>query len=232
MKQTILLSLVLVMLLGCIGLAACGGGATSAVQNTTATIGQTTTSSPTQKPTTSTSTSGNDLQSILGKATSIASVKYDMVYSSPGKADMTATIWMKQTKMKVAYVGQDAVMIYDMAAKVVYTYMPAQKMAYKMTLDQSQIPESPKEDPNAVMKYSPQILGSETIDGKDCLVYQYSDPSQGTVKAWVWKDKGLAVRMEITTNKGKVVVQMKNFDFSTIPDSEFEIPVGVTIMSM
>ena len=125
--------------------------------------------------------------------------------------------------------GETTIQIIDWAAEEMYMYMPSQNMAYRM--DFSTAPESPLEGAEAMDEYDYNIIGTETYDGKVCLVVEWV--SEGiTAKSWVWKDKGFPIRVETTSPQGETVIEYKNIDFSNIPDSEFELPPGVQIIEM
>ena len=110
-----------------------------------------------------------------------------------------------------------------------YTYMPVQKTATKTTLDLSMVPESPITDVSSILDYSPNIIGTETIDGKVCTVISYDEPGTGSIKMWIWQEKGLPLKMEMTANGKTTTIDYTNIDFSDIPDSMFLLPDGVTI---
>jgi outer membrane lipoprotein-sorting protein len=53
----------------------------------------------------------------------------------------------------------------------------------------------------------------------------------GSVKMWLWEEKGLPLKMEMTAPSGeKTTIEYSNIDLSNIPDSMFEIPAGTTII--
>ena len=123
--------------------------------------------------------------------------------------------------------GITTVSIIDQDAKTMYTYMPAQNMAMKTSYDQAQ--ESATQEAGSITDFNPKTVGTESIDGKTCLVVEYTD-EQSTTKMWIWRDRGLPVKMEMTTTEGKTTIEYKNYDFSDIPDSMFELPSGVQII--
>jgi outer membrane lipoprotein-sorting protein len=80
-------------------------------------------------------------------------------------------------------------------------------------------------------QYHPQTTGTETIDGKLCLVVEYTVQGLST-KAWIWQEYGFPLKVVTETAQGTTMVEYKNIDFSGIPDSEFQLPPGVQIMDM
>jgi hypothetical protein len=70
-------------------------------------------------------------------------------------------------------------------------------------------------------------VGPATLNGMDCTVYQYTN--QGvTSKIWIWDEYGLPV--QIVT--GTTTVVYSNFSFTGIDASKFELPSGVTIITI
>jgi len=87
------------------------------------------------------------------------------------------------------------------------------------------------DDTEAISKYNPTIVGTDTIDGKKCTVVQYTIEGQ-TTKMWLWQDHGFPLRVEATTPQGKTTMEYKNIQFNDIPDSLFTLPAGVQIQQM
>lgn len=176
-------------------------------------------------------TTGEKLGDVLGRAGGIASVKYDIMVTFPGMPATTQKAWVKKSKMRMEVIaqGQTAISLIDLDAKTMYSYMPAQNMAIKM--DFSQAPQPATDTAKSVMDYQPVVIGTETLDGKICLVVQYTF-KEGTTKMWIWTNYGLPIRSETTTAAGKMVIEYQNIDFSDIPDSMFQLPAGVQITSL
>jgi len=175
------------------------------------------------------------LTDVLAKAAGITSFKYDMVATAPGEAAVTMKMWWEGKKMRMegTFDGQNMVYLVDADKQVAYMYMPAENMAMKIGLSKAQetAGESPTEQSESVEQYNPVTLGTEVLDGKTCLVIEYSTPT-GEVKMWTWTKYGLPIRTETTTAEGTSVVELKNIGFSDIPDSIFELPAGVQIMEI
>jgi len=171
------------------------------------------------------------LGEILGRAQGIASVKYDMVITSPGAPAVTQKIWVKGNKMRTEMTqeGQTQVVLIDYDARTMYMYMPEENMAMKMTFNPPA--ESAVEEAQSVADYNPTVVGTETIDGKVCLVVEYTVEGAAT-KMWIWKEYAFPIRVEVTTAEGKTIVEYKNIAFGDIPDSEFVLPPGVEIIQL
>jgi outer membrane lipoprotein-sorting protein len=114
------------------------GSTTPAVPGTSAATTKAAVTTATKAPAaTSVPSSGKTLADILGRASGIASVRYDMVITAPGAQPMTQKIWVKKNKMRteIAQQGQATVLLADMDARTMYTYVPAQNTAIKMAFD-------------------------------------------------------------------------------------------------
>jgi len=171
------------------------------------------------------------LADILKRSAGIASVKYDMVTTAPGIPAMTQTVWVKKNKMRmeVTQQGQAAVILMDSDASTMYTYMPEENVAIKMSWDPTA--RSAVDEAQSISGYNPTVVGTETIDGKVCAVVQYTAEGQ-TVKTWLWQDYGFTVRVEATTPKGTTLIEYKNIEFVDIPDGMFALPADVQIMQV
>jgi len=175
------------------------------------------------------------LTDILAKAKGITSFKYDVVATAPEQAAVTTKMWFKGQKTRMEGTFEDKSMVYliDMGEQLAYTYFPAENTAMKMSLGKAQesVGESPTEQSESVEKHNPVTVGTEVLDGKTCLVIEYTDET-GKTKMWIWTMYGIPIRTETTTAKGTTVVEIKNIDFGDIPDSVFELPAGVQIMEI
>jgi len=198
----------------------------SAIPGTTTPVTTTpvvTTSQPTIEPTETV----DGLDEALGNITGYGSVSYDMVTTGAGES-FTTSFWIKGGKMRSEMMaeGEQMIMLLDNEARTLYMYMPDQNMAMKMAYEPS---DSVVDETLQITQYEPVVTGTETLDGKVCLVVEYlSGGSQ--VKTWIWKEKGFPLKVETVTTEGKMVVEYKNISFDNIPDDMFEIPAGVEVM--
>jgi len=234
MKNNIIPGLLALLLMTTLLITGCGGGGDTTATTSPAPAATTPKTTSPGTPTTTppaTTTSGKTLGEILGLAAGITSVKYDMVMTVPGSPVMNQTVWVKGNKMRTEITtgGQNTIMLMDIDAKTMYTYMPAQNMALKMTWNPTTT--SAVDDTEAISKYNPTIVGTDTIDGKKCTVVQYTIEGQ-TTKMWLWQDHGFPLRVEATTPQGKTTMEYKNIQFNDIPDSLFTLPAGVQIQQM
>ena len=121
--------------------------------------------------------------------------------------------------------GQLVVTLMDMDAHTMYMYYPDQNMAMMMTYEPT---ESAIDEAQAISDYNPTIIGHETLDGKVCLVVEYTVEG-ATATMWIWEQHGFPIKIEMTTTEGTVIIEYKNIEFVDIPDSMFELPEGVEI---
>jgi outer membrane lipoprotein-sorting protein len=206
--------------------------ATGTPTATTTPTSQTATTTMTTQPPTTTA-GGGSLSDILGKGAAITSIKYDMTINAPGAPTTTATVYMKNYKKireDFNVQGTNYRILMDLDTGVMYTYYPDQNMAMKMTSDNGT--QGTVADPNDILQYDPQIIGTETIDGKSCTIITYDIPGTGTMKIWYWTEKGFPLKIEITTDQGTTTIEISNIDFSNIDDSMFELPSGVIIQTI
>jgi outer membrane lipoprotein-sorting protein len=228
MKKVISLLLVLAVVLGCVGLAACGGdgGAVPTTENGQPTNGGEEPSNGGEEPTNGGEESLGD---ILGRGAGINAVSYTMEVSGAGTPTMEMQMWVEGNKARVELTeqGQHIIYIANYDAGTAYMYMPEEGFA--MQVDISMAPKPDYEDIQDIPDYDYTIIGTETVDGKVCLVAEYSYGGD-TAKVWIWKEHGFPVRVETTTVQGTMVAVFKNISFGDIDDSLFELPAGVTIM--
>jgi outer membrane lipoprotein-sorting protein len=194
----------------------------------------TTTTQPSTDETLTAPTSSESLIDLLGKAKGI-SVKYDIVTTDNGEIVSAGTAWLKGNNMRIDTTaeGQAMVMIVNGDDQVSYMYQPEENKALKTVLDK--VPESVTGDVEALMDLNPTIIGTETIDGMHCTVIEYAvreKPEEVKIKQCIWLKYGLPVQTEMTSPSGISRTEMKNFDFSSISDTTFELPAGVEIINL
>jgi hypothetical protein len=108
-----------------------------------------------------------------------------------------------------------------------YMYYPAQNMAMKVTYKPT---DSAVDEAGSVLEYHPVVVGHETIDGKACVVIDYTVEGT-TTRMWVWQQYGFPIRIVSTTPQGTVTINYSNIDFGNIDDSMFVLPTGVTVQT-
>ena len=192
----------------------------------TATPAATPTVTPSKTPT-PTATSGKTLSDIYGKGASIGDVTYDMIMTTPGQPQQTMKVYMKDAwlsdKMKmrseITSDGQTMVFLTDYASRTYYTYFPPPlNMCTKG--DFGQAAKDPTENSEQI---DPTYLGTDTVDGKPCDVYQWTYQDTAT-KAWFWKEHPLAIKMQVTEQGVTTTMEYKNIVFGTLSNDLFQPP--------
>jgi hypothetical protein len=191
------------------------------------------TTTPTAAATsTSTSTSGQTLGDIYGVGRDIGDVKFDMVMTSPEMTEqLVEKVYYKDAwltdKMKIRYempaVVEGAfstIFIMDLGANVEYMWYPDQNIACQLPAGEGS--DNPVEDVEII----PVKVGTETIDGKLCDVYQWTSENI-SMKEWVWKEKSFPIRAEVTSLGETTVIEYKNIVFGSLSDSLFTVPSSV-----
>jgi outer membrane lipoprotein-sorting protein len=212
---------------------------TPPVTSSTPTTSVQPTTSTTTRPTTTSappSSTAESIFDILGRATSVTTVEYDMEITAgaPTPNVSTSHIWMKGTKMRMdtGSGSQKVTILVDNAARTSIIIMGTFAMSQNWT--EQDTPTGQAED---IMSYKPVYLGDETFDGKLCSVIQYSYTPAGagaiTAKAWIWKQYGFPIKVESTDSTGKKTTMLyKNIIIGgDIPDSTFVVPPGIPLMS-
>lgn len=216
-KRLVFLLMALLMAMLVVG---CGGGA----QETG------------NKPGTSTGDTEVKANDLLAKGKSLPGLSYDSVATMAGMEQINTKVWVKEGNMRIEMdipeIGKKMISIVDSNEKAVYSYSPEQKMATKMPLVQSEVDTTSPQDYTQNMKpESMKYIKAETLDGKECLVYEVTDQSfKG--KMWLWKDYGIPLRIEATSEGETMLVEYKNVQVANIDDSLFKLPAGVEVMDL
>jgi len=175
------------------------------------------------------------LSGVLDKARGISSYSCEMEVTIPQEETITAKTWWKGDKARWEgnFEGQDVVLLLDLGAQEALVYMPDENIAFRIDYSSAEetVGEPPQLQIEEMMEYQPQTIGTEVIDGKECLVASYSKDGE-QIKIWIWLEHGLPIRTESTTAEGTIVIMVKNIQIGGVPDSTFELPAGVEIMEM
>jgi outer membrane lipoprotein-sorting protein len=166
----------------------------------------------------------------LGKA--VNDVRYDLTMTMTGQEPITMTIYRKGNKMRqeMSTAGIEVVSIIDGDAQKMYTLMAEQKMATEMPYTYGVMDAFTWQAYDSILKYSPDKLGTESIDGKSCVIVGWNS-GDSSVKYWIWKEKGIPLKIETTMGKTSTVMEYGNIDFSNISDDLFKVPEDYKMMS-
>ena len=134
--------------------------------------------------------------------------------------------WVKtgnptKLRMEITAAGVGTtIMIYD--GQNYYTYDPTTKYAFKIS-----VPTTQPSEADSITQYSPEYVGSETINGIDCAIYQYT--VQGVItKMWISKQNGMTIKLV----SGTTTMEYSNYSFSAIADSMFMLPADAIMMTI
>ena len=136
-------------------------------------------------------------------------------------------------RMETTAQGQTAVIIHNREGT--FMVMPSEGMAMKTTLHPGQGPiRGASNYAQYLQQHHAERIGSETIAGRACEIYRFSDPEAGgTVTAWVWKEKMFPIQLEIEGTDGKMLIELSDIQLGAkIPDAAFQLPDGVQVMDM
>ena len=243
-KKLIMLAIITVLAVVIASLGACSK-ATTTNQTSTTTTSSTTSVAPTTATTTKTTTTstkaqttavsstttstGNGLTDLLGKAATVAYYSCQ-VSITDGTNTENMNEWVKtgnpaKLRMEITAAGQTTDIIYD--GQNYYMYMPSANIAYQMSVTAAQQYTANSGDTSSLTQYNPVLVGPDTVNGMACTVYQYTVQGVST-KIWIWNQYGLPVQMV----SGTTTIVYSNYSFSSIADSEFQLPAGVTVTTM
>ncbi len=114
--------------------------------------------------------------------------------------------------------------------KVMWMFMPRQKMYMEMPLDPSKVPPTSEKYPGEIER---TLIGKEDVDGrmtdKYRIVYTAAD-IKTAVFQWFAPDIGIPVKA--AAEDGSWTMEYKNIKTGSQPDSLFEIPADYSKMSM
>ncbi len=150
--------------------------------------------------------------------------------TSADMASQTSKVWIKGSKMKVETdaEGEKMITLWDDVANTMKIYYESSDMVMVMNYEEQ---ESALDETDGIIDYNPVILGTETYDGKVCLIIQYT--IEGTItKMWIWKQYGFPIKVETTSSEGNFVIEYNNIVFNKINDDVFVLPAALTTMTM
>ena len=175
-----------------------------------------------------------NLNNLLNRAQKVSNISYEVKMIDPKGKITPQQIWLKDKKMrfKTTVDSKEIISIFDQDNNFIYIYTPSENKAIKMSLHLGQGTEKSIVDKAADLEqYQPEIIGTETIDNKNCLIIQYKFGGYLT-KEWLWKKYGLPIKIESETPDGKVITSYENFNFNPIADNMFELPGGIEITDL
>lgn len=168
---------------------------------------------------------------LLEKVKEMEYVKYDSTMTFPG-GEQNSSIWLSGSKIRIEsnMDGQTVIVLMDEDKGEAVLYVPTQGFATKMNTGESTIGQGTSmiDQTIELLKENHNVVGTEEIDGKNCLVVEYeSELSDGTM--WIWTSYGLPLKVEMETTEGTTTVTASNVRFEKFSDDVFELPSGIEI---
>ena len=118
----------------------------------------------------------------------------------------------------------------------VYQYLPDQHLAMRLpALDPAQYPLGEPEDYQEYLDQNEaQRVGSETINGYPCDIYEFNDQGD-LITAWVWTEHPFPVKVvqRGAGGGGLMTVELSNIQIDApIGEDTFQLPPDVKVMDM
>lgn len=179
------------------------------------------------------------IQTILQKASDIGDVYYELTGTTSTESgnfsyntSYTMKVWQKMPYMKIETISNETIQvmivwpngnfIYDDQTQKYIKIPPTENITRQKFLE---------EQANEILESQTlKNLGSDTIDGKSVTIVEYSYNSTGITispKLWIWNEKGIPLRLEMTSTVMTVnltlIMEYKNFIFEEIPLSTFDV---------
>lgn len=150
-----------------------------------------------------------------------------------------ARLWIKGSNMKIEN-EQDGIK-YAMIVGTTYSYTldPVSMTAMGVTWEEGEVDENgDSQDINNFVSHVEHdafdYLGQEDIHGEPCYIVESVDlVSNASVKLWIHKEYGIAMRAEFTgaIPEESMYMEISELQIGNIPDSTFEVPSDYEIIS-
>jgi len=171
---------------------------------------------------------------VLSVSGNAADITADMIHkSSMGSFKGKMFLKGNNLRQEMNIGGEKQITIFRKDKGVVWILMPGQMMYMEMSAG-SQKNMAPV-DPNELEKMGKKkFLGKEKVNGYMCSKYHltFHDPSIGASTYWISEKLNFPVKMEMDGPSGHMVMEYRNIQEKTVPDSFFNIPSGYQKMSM
>jgi hypothetical protein len=171
---------------------------------------------------------------VLWVSMATADITADMVHKSP-MGTFKGKMFLKGDNLRQEMIikGEKQITIFRKDKGVVWILIPGQMMYMELSAD-SQKSMAPV-DPDELEKMGKKtFIGKEKVNGHMCSKYHYTfnDPSIGDSTYWISEKLNFPVKMEMEMPSGHMVMEYRNIQEKTMPDSIFNIPSGYQKMSM
>ncbi len=184
--------------------------------------------SPIATPTTAASAGGSD---VLDKMKTIHAFSADFTAESGGQQTKGKMVFSgNKMRMDIEDMGVTTALMADENKKTAYMYNSKDKQALSMPYDQSVTGQTPGEmlDWEKHMAAPPKLLGEETVDGKACVVYEFTT-AKATSKTWIDKATGFPIKSESTEGGQRVSMHFTNIVIGNVDESRLTLPPDTEI---
>ena len=176
-------------------------------------------------------TTAESLSDILAKAGGVTGLQCDVVYTTSEGTETVKMYWEEgKMRMETTVEGESVIMIFREDTEELIMIYPAQNAAYVMSFTAPE-DETPVEESEGIPTDTAEVIGTEVVDGKLCTVVQYTE-GVSTVKAWIWTQYGIPLKVQVTTDGEVTTTEFKNVVVGDVPNSLFEVPPEVEIITM
>ncbi len=167
--------------------------------------------------------SGDLIDQLVAKSQAISCVSYQVEVSIVGAPfGANTSIWVKDNVVRAesAVQGNNSTILMDMENALKYTLIDGEFEADALSPKAG----SALNKVNEMSLSSPEIVDTETVDGKQCIVVAYITSSGADTKMWLWEEHGFPVKMETTEPKGTTLSEYSSIDFVCADDDLFDLP--------
>ena len=171
---------------------------------------------------------------VLSVSGNAADITADMIHTSPmGSFKGKMFLAGDNLRQELNIGGEKQITIFRKDKGVVWILMPGQMMYMEMAAG-SQKNMAPVDLDELEKIGKKKFIGKEKVNGQMCSKYHYTfnDPSMGTATYWISEELTFPVKMEMDGPSGHMVMEYRNIQETTMPDSFFNIPSGYQKMSM
>jgi Outer membrane lipoprotein-sorting protein len=181
-------------------------------------------------------TTQETISDLFTKGQNVEGITYEYVLSINGTQTYSGKVCVQGNKMRMESTIEGQKMITIADGQSFIGYNPDQKMAYQISVDQTQQAKTPSEyleDANAeIDKY--KTLETTNYEGVKCRIVSLEGTTdQEQMKMWIREDYGIPVRVEtIAADGSKTVLEYKNLKIEKLPEDTFKLPADVQVTDM
>jgi outer membrane lipoprotein-sorting protein len=161
------------------------------------------------------------------------SASYDQRVTTGGDI-VESAVRIKDGQMRIESIADGERIIVFKNPQGYFSYLPDEGFAMRLSdAERAYQPIAQVEDyASFLQEQQATVIGSETVNGYACDIYQYADPQgEGSVTAWVWRERQFPVKVELGGLEGTTVAELTNIQLDIpLAESEFALPDGVEVL--